>query len=91
MYVLSIITQLVEKLEERSIIIMDEPETHLHPPLIASLMRVLTELLIYRNAVAIVATHSPVVVQEVPSSCVTIINRNNKFTDLSRPKIQTFG
>ncbi|MCM3098866.1 AAA family ATPase [Priestia megaterium] len=91
MYVLSIITQLVEKLEERSIIIMDEPETHLHPPLIASLMRVLTELLIYRNAVGIVATHSPVVVQEVPSSCVTIINRNNKFTDLSRPKIQTFG
>ncbi|MGG3940955.1 AAA family ATPase [Peribacillus psychrosaccharolyticus] len=91
MYVLSIVTQLVEKLEERSIIIMDEPETHLHPPLIASLMRVLTELLTNRNAVGIVATHSPVVVQEVPSSCVTIINRNNKFTELSRPQIQTFG
>ncbi|RMA90230.1 ATP-dependent nuclease [Priestia megaterium] len=91
MNVLLTITKLVEVVEERSILIMDEPETHLHPPLIAALMRVVTDLLIYRNAVGLLATHSPVVVQEVPAKCVTIMNRKNKFTNLLRPKIETFG
>ncbi|MEC3813025.1 AAA family ATPase [Bacillus altitudinis] len=81
----------VEVLEERSILIMDEPETHLHPPLIAALMRSVTELLIYRNAVGLIATHSPVIVQEVPARCVTIMNRTNKFISLTRPRLETFG
>lgn len=91
MNVLLTITKLVEVVEERSILIMDEPETHLHPPLIAGLIRVITDLLIYRNAVGLIATHSPVIVQEVPKKCVTIMNRSNKFTNLSRPKVETFG
>lgn len=91
MNVLLTITKLVEVVEERSILIMDEPETHLHPPLIAALMRVVSDLLIYRNAVGLIATHSPVILQEVPAKCVSIMNRNNKFTKLSRPKIETFG
>jgi ABC-type transport system involved in cytochrome c biogenesis ATPase subunit len=91
MNVLLTITKLVEVVEERSILIMDEPETHLHPPLIAALMRVVTDLLIHRNAVGLIATHSPVIVQEVPAKCVTIMNRKNKFTKLTRPKVETFG
>ncbi|KLV19210.1 ATP-dependent nuclease [Bacillus altitudinis] len=91
MNVLLTITKMVEVLEERSILIMDEPETHLHPPLIAALMRSVTELLIYRNAVGLIATHSPVIVQEVPARCVTIMNRTNKFISLTRPRLETFG
>ncbi|WP_427036602.1 ATP-dependent nuclease [Cytobacillus pseudoceanisediminis] len=91
MNVLLTITKLVEVVEERSILIMDEPETHLHPPLIAALIRVVTDLLIHRNAVGLIATHSPVIVQEVPSKCVTIMNRKNKFTKLTRPRVETFG
>lgn len=90
-YVLLTVTFLIDVLEERSLLIMDEPETHLHPPLIASLMRVVSELLTYRNAVGVIATHSPVVLQEVPRNCVTIMNRSNFSVELSRPKIQTFG
>ncbi|MEZ5874839.1 MAG: AAA family ATPase [Hyphomicrobiales bacterium] len=65
--VLLTITKLVEKVEERTLVLMDEPEAHLHPPLLAALVRALSDLLINRNGVAIIATHSPVILQEVPS------------------------
>jgi predicted ATP-dependent endonuclease of OLD family len=68
--VLLIITCCVNKIEEKSIVFLDEPENHLHPPLLSALIRALSELLIDRNGVAVVSTHSPVVLQEVPSSCV---------------------
>jgi predicted ATP-dependent endonuclease of OLD family len=71
--VLLTITRLVETVDERSIVLFDEPEAHLHPPLLSALIRALSELLISRNGVAIVATHSPVVLQEVPRTCVSIL------------------
>lgn len=46
--------------------LIDEPEGHLHPPLLSAFVRALSELLVNRNGVAIIATHSPVVLQEVP-------------------------
>ena len=60
------ITRLVEKVDERSLVLLDEPESHLHPPLLSALIRALSDLLVSRNAIAIIATHSPVVLQEVP-------------------------
>ena len=89
--VLLTITRLVETVEERSLVILDEPETHLHPPLLAAFTRALSDLLIYRNAVSVIATHSPVIVQEVPQNCVWIMNRTNKLISFDRPNIETFG
>jgi len=85
------ITKLVELVEERTLVLIDEPENHLHPPLLASFTRALSDLLIKRNGVAIIATHSPVVLQEVPSSCVTIIDRVNSVFSFYSPSIETFG
>lgn len=89
--VLSIITSCVNKLEEKSIIFIDEPENHLHPPLLASLMQALSFLLNDRNGVAIISTHSPVVLQEVPKSCVWILNRFGDEWNGKRPELETFG
>jgi ABC-type multidrug transport system ATPase subunit len=89
--VLLIITKLVEQVEERTLVLIDEPEAHLHPPLLSALIRSLSDLLIKRNGVAIVATHSPVVLQEVPSECVWIMTRSGKETSADRPEIETFG
>ncbi|WP_242844771.1 hypothetical protein [Clostridium botulinum] len=44
-----------------------------------------------KNAVAIIATHSPIVVQEVPRSCVTKIERNHAYMCFSRPDIESFA
>jgi predicted ATPase len=89
--VLLTITKLVARLEEKTLVLFDEPESHLHPPLLSALVRSLSELLIDRNAVAIIATHSPVVLQEIPRSCVWKIGRVGLASSWARPDIETFG
>ena len=85
------ITRLVETVEERTLVIIDEPEAHLHPPLLSAFVRSLSDLLVDRNGVAILATHSPVVLQEVPRSCVWKVRRHGSVTNIQRPEIETFG
>ncbi|XVV12612.1 AAA family ATPase [Actinoplanes sp. CA-131856] len=89
--VLLTITSLVEKVSERTLVLVDEPESHLHPPLLAAMMRALSDLLVDRNGVAVVATHSPVVLQEVPASCVWMIRRHDTVVTPERPAMETFG
>lgn len=89
--VLLTITRLVEKTEERTLVLLDEPEAHLHPPLLSAFIRALSDLLVDRNGVAIIATHSPVVLQEVPRSCVWKIRRTGREAVVERPGIETFG
>ncbi|AJA15880.1 hypothetical protein RPPX_21850 [Pseudomonas putida S12] len=89
--VLLTITQLVETVDEKTLVLIDEPESHLHPPLLSAFTRALSDLLTARNAVAIIATHSPVVLQEVPKSCVSIINRIGETATVDRPEAETFA
>ena len=89
--VLLTITRLVELVDERTLVLLDEPEGHLHPPLLASFVRVLSDLLVRRNGVAIIATHSPVVLQEIPRSCVWKLRRTGASSFVERPTIETFG
>jgi energy-coupling factor transporter ATP-binding protein EcfA2 len=89
--VLLTITRLIETLEERSLVLLDEPEAHLHPPLLSAFVRALSDLLINRNGVAIIATHSPVILQEVPRTCVWRIRRSGRERAIERPESETFG
>lgn len=89
--VLLTITKLVELVDERTLVLIDEPEGHLHPPLLSAFIRSLTDLLKSRNGVAIIATHSPVVLQEVPRSCVWLLRRSGLSSVAEQPEIETFG
>lgn len=89
--VLYTLIKLVEYTDDRTLVILDEPESHLHPPLLASFIAALSELLTTRNAVAVIATHSPVVLQEVPRRCVSIIEANDGSTRVRRPRLETYG
>lgn len=89
--VLSILIRCIDKLVEKTIVFLDEPENHLHPPLLASLIRSLSTMLIKRNGVAIIATHSPIVLQEIPKSCVWLLSRAGKYIHSERPRLETFG
>lgn len=89
--VLLTITRLVELVDEKTLVLIDEPEGHLHPPLLAAFIRSLNSLLIKRNGVAIIATHSPVVLQEVPCSSAWKLNRSGHASVAARPSIETFG
>jgi ATPase subunit of ABC transporter with duplicated ATPase domains len=85
------LTLLVERTEEKTLILIDEPESHLHPPLLSAMTRALSELLVQTNGVAIIATHSPVILQEVPKDCVWIMNRYGTASTANRPSIETFA
>ncbi|UTW59652.1 AAA family ATPase [Kordiimonas sp. SCSIO 12603] len=89
--VLLTITRLVATVTEKTLVLLDEPESHLHAPLLSAFIRVLSDLLLQQNGVAIIATHSPVVLQEVPRKCVWKIYRYGKEISFDRPAIETFG
>lgn len=89
--VLLTITKLVDTVEEKTLVLLDEPESHLHPPLLSAFTRALADLMNSRNGVAIIATHSPVVVQEVPKSCVWKLTRLRNQGRSDRPERETFG
>ena len=89
--VLLTITRLVATVEEKTLVLMDEPESHLHPPLLSALVRAIADLLHDQNGVAIIATHSPVVLQEIPKCCVWKIYRTGDSVIFRRPTRETFG
>jgi predicted ATPase len=89
---LLMISRLVELVSERTLVLIDEPEAHLHPPLVMAVVRALSNLLAHRNGVAILATHSPVVAQEVPKDCVSLLFRSGSGgISVERPRIETFA
>ena len=89
--ILLTLTRLVELVDEQTLVLIDEPEAHLHPPLLSAFMRALSFLLITRNGISIIATHSPVVLQETPANCVWIMSRAGKNVAIRRPTDETFG
>lgn len=62
--------------ENGSLIVIDEPETHLHPNLISQFMVLLYRILRATNSIALIATHSVYVVREIPSHCAHILSRD---------------
>lgn len=76
----------------RSVLLVDEPENHLHPRFISLLMQTLHSVLVATESVAIVATHSPFVVREVDKSGVVILQADQQnLPSLFRPGMQTLG
>jgi predicted ATPase len=86
-----IITEVVANIEKESIVLFDEPELHLHPEAISSLARALHMLLDKFNSYAIIATHSPILLQEIPSKQVRILRRQGNFAMVDSLEIESFG
>lgn len=85
------ITELIANIENESIILFDEPEIHLHPNAIANLMRMFTLLLERFNSYAIFSTHSPLIIQEVPSKYINVLNRIDDILTVRKPDVECFG
>jgi ABC-type cobalamin/Fe3+-siderophores transport system ATPase subunit len=68
------ISNLAVHLQLGSIVLHDEPETHLHPNLLSALLRAMHVLLDHFDSYAIVATHSIIPAQETPARNVVILD-----------------
>ncbi len=91
MMVLNILVSLIAYLEPGSLVLVDEPEVHLHPPLISALVRGMSLALETFASLAVLATHSSVVVQELQSRNVFVLRRDGDSTIAYRPEIETYG
>jgi hypothetical protein len=74
-----------------TMVLFDEPEAHLHPALLSGLIRELNDLLAKRDSFAIVATHSPLVLQEIPAQQVVILDAANGIPRCRNYDGETFG
>ena len=86
-----VIVSLVANATRKALILFDEPEMHLHPPLASALMHAVRHVLDGVDAFCIVATHSPVVPPETLTRHVRIISRLGEAIDSRKPKLETFG
>ncbi|MEI2454761.1 AAA family ATPase [Lysobacter firmicutimachus] len=85
------VTALLAWIQPNSIVLFDEPETHLHPNAVASLFLVLAEILEEFDSYAVVATHSPVVIQEIPAKRVLVFEREQNVTVANPLLLESFG
>ena len=90
--ILKLITYICENIRMSSLLIIDEPEIHLHPQFILEFMTTLGELLSSFDSFAIIATHSPLVVREIANKQVFLMKRvDGDIPQVAPVNFDTFG
>lgn len=88
---ISSMTEVIAKIDNESIILFDEPEIHLHPNAISNVMRMFNMILDEFDSYAIIATHSPIILQEIPSKNIIVLERIDNQVFVREPEIECFG
>lgn len=79
-------------IENGSLLLLDEPETHLHPNFISRFVSLLNKLLELTGSAAIIATHSAYFVREVFRDQVTVLSVDEGgIVQTITPRLRTFG
>lgn len=75
-----------------ALVLIDEPENHLHPYFITLMIQTLARTLQATGSRALVVTHSPFVVREFEKSTVKVMKTSPEgVPEIFRPSLQTFG
>lgn len=87
-----LVINLLSMIKENSLVLIDEPETALHPNLEISFMKILKSILETHKSYAIIATHSAIMTREIPDKFVHVISvQNTKDIAINKPIMKTFG
>lgn len=84
-------TQIIAETKKESLVLFDEPELHLHPRAISNIIPAINEMLWMLNAYAIVATHSPIILQQIPSKFVRVFDNYSGQLTTRTLEIETLG
>lgn len=90
-FILHSLSVILSRIEWNSIILFDEPENHLQPPLLSKFLHIMRCIAHENASLIMVATHSPVILQETFSANVIIVNRTGNKFSFRRPDIETYG
>jgi ABC-type lipoprotein export system ATPase subunit len=84
--------KLMKVAKKGALLLIDEPENHLHPKFITLMVQTLSQILLATESRALLVTHSPFVVREFERSTVKILKLASDGTpELFRPAMQTLG
>lgn len=89
--VLFVVSEIVANIRLDSLLLFDEPETHLHPNAISQLMNGIVELVNEFESYCIIATHSPIIIQEMFSRDVLVISREEGIPSVKKIGVESFG
>lgn len=89
--VLHTLVLLMDSLHQGVVTLFDEPETHLHPPLLGAFLQSLQIICDTYNGLLIFATHSPIILQEILTENVLVLRRLDNDVTYTRPDIVTYG
>lgn len=89
--ILYIISQIVANIRYDSLLLFDEPETHLHPNAITQLMNTIYSLVDEFQSYCVLATHSPLIVRECFSRNVYVLERNENVPSARKISMESFG
>ncbi|MNS45538.1 hypothetical protein D3C72_780090 [compost metagenome] len=79
-------------IENSSLLLFDEPETHLHPNFISQFVALLDKLLEQTGSAAIIATHSVYFVREAFEDQVRVLrSEQDRKVVVETPNLRTFG
>lgn len=85
-------TRLMTASADGALVLVDEPENHLHPYFITLMIQALARTLQATGSRALVVTHSPFVVREFEKSTVKVMKISPEGApEIFRPSLQTFG
>lgn len=77
--------------EDNSILLFDEPENHLHPPMLSFMMNEIQKSIRKTHSIMLVATHSPVILQELFAKNIFVIRRDGNAISFRNPVTETYG
>lgn len=90
-FFLHALTHLIAYIVPNSLILFDEPENHLHPPLLSFLLGEFRRVIHENHSVMLIATHSPVILQETFARNVYVIKKCDAGLIVSHPVSETYG
>ena len=85
------LTEIIANIRYDSLIMLDEPEQHLHPHAITKLLRAIYMVLDKFESYAIIATHSPLVIREMVSDNVLVFTREDNLLNVVKIGVESFG
>ncbi len=77
--------------EDNSMLLFDEPENHLHPPMLSFMMSEIRRSIRKTHSVMLIATHSPVILQEMFAKNVYVVTRTGDHVVFNKPETETYG
>lgn len=92
LHIFNLLTFIHAHIHLSSLLVIDEPEVHMHPQIVVSFMTMLGGILNRFRSFAVIATHSPLIVREMVGQNVYLMRMlKDDIPNVAKVAFETFG